>query len=57
MHKVKYALFYDNHTHMENPDVGKNFDPVHFTDEAKKCGVDYIAFHGILLQNPKEFCS
>ena len=45
MHKVKYALFYDNHTHMENPDVGKNFDPGHFTDEAKKCGVDYIAFH------------
>ena len=45
MHKVKYALFYDNHTHMENPDVGKNFDPEHFTDEAKKCGVDYIAFH------------
>ena len=26
MHKVKYALFYDNHTHPENPDVGKNFD-------------------------------
>ena len=21
MHKVKYALFYDNHTHPENPDV------------------------------------
>ena len=21
MHKIKYALFYDNHTHMENPDV------------------------------------
>ena len=45
MHKVKYALFYDNHTHMENPDVGKNFDPEHFTDQAKRCGVDYIAFH------------
>ena len=45
MHKVKYALFYDNHTHMENPDVGKDFDPEHFTSEAKKCGVDYIAFH------------
>ncbi|MBO5992360.1 MAG: alpha-L-fucosidase, partial [Lentisphaeria bacterium] len=45
MHKVKYALFYDNHTHMENPDVGKNFDPEHFVGEAAKCGVDYIAFH------------
>ena len=42
MHKVKYALFYDNHTHMENPDVGKNFDPEHFVGEAEKCGVDYI---------------
>ena len=45
MHKVKYGLFYDNHTHMENPDVGKNFDPEHFTDEIKKCGVDFLAFH------------
>ena len=45
MHKVKYALFYDNHTHMENPDVGKDFDPEYFTDEAKKSNVDYIAFH------------
>ena len=45
MHKVKYALFYDNHTHMENPDTGKNFDPEYFTDQAKRCGVDYIAFH------------
>ena len=45
MHKVKYGLFYDNHTHMENPDVGKDFDPEHFTGEIKKCGVDYLAFH------------
>ena len=45
MHKVKYGLFYDNHTHIDNPDVGKNFDPEYFTDEIKKCGVDYIGFH------------
>lgn len=45
MHKVKYALFYDNHTHMENPDVGLNFDPEHFVGEAVKSNVDYIAFH------------
>lgn len=45
MHKVKYALFYDNHTHPENPDVGKNFDPEDFTDQIKSCGVDYLAFH------------
>ena len=32
MHKVRYALFYDNHTHPENPDVGKNFDPEDFTE-------------------------
>ncbi|MBO4632583.1 MAG: hypothetical protein J5858_11730 [Lentisphaeria bacterium] len=45
MHQVKYGLFYDNHTHMENPDVGKDFDPEYFTDQVKKCGVDYLAFH------------
>ena len=45
MHKVKYALFYDNHTQYENPDVGKDFDVEHFTDEIKKCGADYVAFH------------
>lgn len=45
MHQVKYGLFYDNHTHMENPDVGKDFDPEFFTDQIKKCGVDYLAFH------------
>lgn len=45
MHKVRYALFYDNHTQMENPDVGRDFDPEHFTDEAKRSNVDYIAFH------------
>ena len=45
MHQVKYGLFYDNHTHMENPDVGKDFDPEYFTDQVKRCGVDYIAFH------------
>ena len=45
MHQVKYGLFYDNHTHMENPDVGKDFDPEFFTDQIRKCGVDYLAFH------------
>ena len=45
MHQVKYGLFYDNHTHMENPDVGKDFDPEYFTDQVKRCGVDYVAFH------------
>ncbi|MBQ9338191.1 MAG: alpha-L-fucosidase [Lentisphaeria bacterium] len=45
MHKVKYALFFDNHTHPENPEVGKNFDPEDFTDQLKSCGVDYLAFH------------
>lgn len=45
MHKIKYALFFDFHTHMENPDVGKNFDPERFTDEIKRCGADYLGFH------------
>ncbi|MBO4648882.1 MAG: alpha-L-fucosidase [Lentisphaeria bacterium] len=45
MHQVKYALFYDNHTQWENPDVGKDFDPEYFTDQLKSCGVDYVAFH------------
>lgn len=45
MHKLRYALFFDNHTQMENPDVGKNFDPEYFTDEIKKCGVDCLTFH------------
>jgi len=45
MHKVKYALFYDNHTQMENPDVGKDFDVEAFTGNIRRCGVDYVTFH------------
>ena len=36
MQKVTYGLFFDNHTHIENPDVGKNFDAEVFTDNLKK---------------------
>lgn len=42
--KPKYALFYDNHTNPNNPDVGKNLDVEAFTDRIKDCGVDYITF-------------
>lgn len=45
MHKVRYGLFFDNHTQMENPDVGRDFDPEYFTDQLKRCGVDYLGFH------------
>ena len=45
MHQVRYGLFFDNHTQMENPDVGRDFDPEYFTDRIKECGVDYLAFH------------
>ncbi|MBQ9771138.1 MAG: alpha-L-fucosidase [Lentisphaeria bacterium] len=45
MHKVKYGLFYDNHTHFDNPDVGKDFDAEYFTDQLKRCGADYLGFH------------
>lgn len=38
MHQVRYGLFFDNHTQMENPDVGKDFDPEYFTDQLKQCG-------------------
>lgn len=45
MHKVRYALFYDNHTQQENPDVGRDFDADAFAEEIRKCGVDYVTFH------------
>ena len=45
MHKVKYGLFFDNHTHMEIPEVGRDFDPEYFTDQLLECGVDYLTFH------------
>ncbi|MBQ7402119.1 MAG: alpha-L-fucosidase [Lentisphaeria bacterium] len=45
MKRVSYGLFYDNHTHQENPDVGKDFDAEFFTNEIKKCGVNYLGFH------------
>ena len=45
MHKVRYGLFFDNHTHIDNPDVGKDFDAEYFTDQLKRCGVDYLGFH------------
>ena len=45
MHQVRYGLFFDNHTQMENPDVGKDFDPEYFTDQLKQCRVDYLTFH------------
>lgn len=45
MHKVRYALFYDNHTQRENPDVGRDFDVEAFTDNVRRCGVDHVTFH------------
>ena len=45
MHQVKYGLFFDNHTHMEIPEVGRDFDPEYFTDRLVECGVDYLTFH------------
>ena len=45
MHKVRYGLFYDNHTHLDVPDVGREFDAERFTDELLACGVDYLTFH------------
>lgn len=45
MHTVKYGMFYDNHTHIDNPDVGKDFDAEYFTDQLKRCGADYLGFH------------
>ena len=45
MHQVKYGLFFDNHTHMEVPGVGRDFDPEYFTDRLLECGVDYLTFH------------
>ena len=44
-HKITYGLFYDNHTHVENPDVGKDFDAEYFTDQLLRCGVNYLGFH------------
>src|ERR1035437_1862699 len=45
MHIPKYALFFDNHTMPACPDVGENFDVEAFTDQIKRCGVDYLTFH------------
>ena len=45
MHSPKYALFYDNHTMPQCPDVGHGFDVEHFTGRVKNCGVDYLTFH------------
>ena len=45
MQNVTYGLFFDNHTHIENPDVGKNFDAEVFTDNLKKCKVNFLGFH------------
>ena len=45
MHQIKYALFFDNHTHAEIPDVGRNFDAEYFTDRVKECGADCLAIH------------
>ena len=45
MHVPKYALFFDNHTMPSFPDMGKNFDVEAFTDQLKRCGVDYVTFH------------
>ena len=45
MNQIKYALFFDNHTHFEIPDVGRDFDAEYFTDRVRECGADYLAFH------------
>ena len=41
MHQVKYALFFDNHTQFEIPDVGRDFDAEYVTDRVKECGADF----------------
>ncbi|MFA6816620.1 MAG: alpha-amylase family protein, partial [Lentisphaeria bacterium] len=43
--KPKYALFFDNHTQVETPDVGKNFQVKAFVAQLKRCGIDYLGFH------------
>ena len=45
MHRIKYCLFYDNHTMQACPDVGETFNAEAFTDRIKNCGVDYLIFH------------
>jgi len=45
MPKIRYSLFYDNHTMPACPDVGETFDAETFTDRIKRCGVDYLTFH------------
>ena len=45
MHQVRYGLFFDNHTQVDFPEMGKKFDPEFFTDELRRCGVDYLGFH------------
>lgn len=43
--QFNYALFYDFHTLVTVPEVGKTFDAEAFTDQVKACGVDFLTFH------------
>lgn len=43
-YKPQWSIFFDFHTPVECPDIGKNFDTEEFADYVKECGVDYIVF-------------
>ena len=45
MYHPNYALFFDNHTPFDIPGVGSFFDAEAFTDQLKRCGVDFLGFH------------
>ena len=48
MHKVRYGLFFDNHTHIDNPDVGKDFDAEYLENVKYYCLIlseNYINAH------------
>ncbi|MGN0866851.1 MAG: alpha-L-fucosidase [Oligosphaeraceae bacterium] len=50
MDSIRYSLFFDFHTMITTPEVGKHFDGEEFVRQISQCGVDYLTLHACCNQ-------
>ncbi len=50
MKPIRYSLFFDFHTMVSTPEVGKHFDGESFVQQLVQCGVDYLTLHACCNQ-------
>ncbi len=50
MKPIRYSLFFDFHTMVSVPDVGKDFQAEEFARQLSQCGVDFLTIHACCNQ-------